>query len=466
MDRFDIAVIGGGPGGYVAALQAAKSGRRVALIEADELGGTCLNRGCVPSKTWLSHAEMLEQIGRAKEWGIKVGEVSFSFEQMVKRKDQIVKGLRSGIASLLKADQVSFYQGYATVDPDGAINVNGPSGMQQIKAEKVILATGSSPIIPPIPGLDKVFVHTSDTIFQIEDVPKSIAIIGGGVIGVEFACIFAMLNVKVTVIELAERIIPTEDEDASAVLLQALKKKGIRVLTGHQVMSLAQDPEQKLLTVRTPHGEMEEIAVDQVLVSVGRKANLGGLERLGVEMNGAFIRVNERMETNLPNIYAVGDVIGGKMLAHVAIAEGLVAAKNASGAEETVNYRAVPRCIYTFPQVASVGYTEKEAEQLGYRVKKMSFPLRSNAIAITLNQIEGFIKVMVDEKYGEILGAVMVGPHVTEMISEASAFISLEGTVEELAKMIHPHPTLSEGLFEAAAALTGEGIHLLAPGRR
>ncbi len=461
MEKYAIVVVGGGPGGYVAAIRAAKAGRSVALIEADELGGTCLNRGCIPSKTLLRHSEVIEHIKKAKEWGIETGEISFSLDRMMERKNQVIQRLRTGIASLLKTNKIELYRGMGNVHPDLSIDVQAKEGQRRIQAEKVIIATGSKPAVPNIPGIDQTPVHTSDTIFDITEIPRSLAIIGGGVIGVEFACIFANLNVDVTIIELADRIIPTEDTDASAVLYKSLQAKDIHILTRHQVASLRQHGKLKEITLQTPEGKLEKRTFDEVLVAAGRKPNMSGVENLNLRMNGSHIEVNDRLETSIPNVYAVGDVIGGWQLAHVASAEGLVAAANAAlQTEETVNYRVVPRCIYTFPEVASVGYSEHEAEKLGYRIKKTTYPLRASGKAMTMDETEGFTKVIADEKYGEILGVVIVGPHATEMISETSAFIFLEGTIEELAKLIHPHPTLSEGIFEAAHALVGHGVHL------
>jgi dihydrolipoamide dehydrogenase len=459
MKEYDVVVIGGGPGGYVAAIRASKLGRKVAIVEADHLGGTCLNRGCIPSKTLLRHSEAIELIRKAKSWGIESGEISFSLEKMMTRKDQVIKRLRTGIASLLKTGKIDLYQGYGIVNPDRTITVAADSQHEQIKAESVIVATGSTPVIPSIEGIDQVDVHTSDTIFDIKEIPKSLVIVGGGVIGVEIASIFSSLNVEVTIVEMADRLVPSEDPDASALMEKWLKKEKVKILTGTKVQAFQQSDRGKIVTVQKPDGQIQQLTSEQVLIAIGRKPNLSAISDLDLAMNGPFVSVNQRMQTSIPNVYAVGDVIGGWQLAHVASAEGLIAAANASGHEEEIDYRVVPRCIYTIPEIASVGIREEEAKAKGYCVKVEKYPLMAIGKALAMDEREGFIKIIAEEKYGEILGVVMVGPHVTEMISEASAFMYLEGTVEELAKMIHPHPSLSEGLFEAAAAWMGQGVH-------
>ncbi|MBD1381746.1 dihydrolipoyl dehydrogenase [Metabacillus arenae] len=447
---YEIVVIGGGPGGYVAALHAAELGKKVALIEADFLGGTCLNRGCIPSKTLLKHAEVIESIEEAKEWGIETGDMSFSLEKMKKRKDDVIQRLRGGIAFLLKQGKIDVYEGLGTIEDGQNIKVVTAEKEERIQAERIIVATGSSPVVPPIKGLDSVDFETSDSIFDIVDIPKSVVIIGGGVIGVEFACIFASLKAEVTVIEAADRIIPSEDADASKVLMKVLKKKGIRFHASTKVTEVQQNGTQKAVKCENSKGKELTIEAETLIVSVGRKPNLSGVQQIAIEKEGPFIKVNEKMETNLPNIYAVGDVVGGYQLAHVASAEGIVAAANAAGLEDKMEYHVVPRCIYTLPEIASVGMTEEEAKKQGLSVRTERFDHVGNGKALAVGETSGFVKIVYEEKYGEIIGVTMVGPHVTEMISEASAFMYLEGTIEEASKMIHPHPTVSEAFYEAA----------------
>ncbi len=459
MERYDVVVIGGGPGGYVAAIRASQLGCKVALVESDHLGGTCLNRGCIPSKTLLRHAEVIEQIEKARSWGIETGSLTFSFQKMMKRKDKVIQTLRSGIAGLLKKGDIMFFNGQASVDEKKCVSINLGKEKKVIQADKVIIATGGDPFVPPISGVDKVEFHTSDTIFQLTEIPESIVIVGGGVIGVEFASIFASLNVEVTIVEMGNRIVPSEDPDVSKTLHKILNNKNIRVLTNKTVESISQKEKLKCVSVESRDGTKEQITCEEVLIAVGRKPNLSAIEMLPIRMNGPFVEVNKSMETNIDGVYAVGDIIGGWQLAHVASAEGLIAAENAAGHKEEVDYKVIPRCIYTAPEIASVGMSEEQASQskIPYRVEK--YALSGIGKAIAMDDTQGFVKIIVEEQYGEILGVVMMGAHVTEMISQASAFIYLEGTVDELAKMIQPHPALSEMLFEAANSWLGRGIH-------
>ncbi|SIR60715.1 dihydrolipoamide dehydrogenase [Peribacillus simplex] len=459
MTSYDVVIVGGGPGGYVAALRAAKNGKKTALVEADYLGGTCLNRGCIPSKTLLKHAEIIEGIEKAKNWGIKTENLSFSLTEMFARKDQVIASLRSGIDHLLNAAKIDVYKGYGTIHDDKKVTVQLENESQQISGEKIIIATGSQPVVPTIEGLEDVSYHTTDTIFSITKIPKSIVIVGGGVIGVEFANIFASLNTEVTIVELGVRIIPTEDEDASKELLKSLKKKGIKVLTKYQVMSVNESDSGKIINVKSEKGEFEFLTSDEILLAVGRKPNLSAVSELHLHMNGRHIAVNDYLETSKKDYFAVGDVIGGLQLAHVASAEGLTAIENLDEEKEKMNYKVMPRCIYTNPQVASVGLSEAELKDRGIKYKVNKYSLSGNGKALAAGETEGFSKVMVDEKYGEILGVVMVGAQVTEMISQSSAYMYLEGTVDEFAHMVQPHPSLSEILMESANSLIGKGIH-------
>ncbi|MEW8985926.1 MAG: dihydrolipoyl dehydrogenase, partial [Bacillus sp. (in: firmicutes)] len=447
---YDIVVVGGGPGGYVAALHAAELGKKTALIEADFLGGTCLNRGCIPSKTYLKHSEVIEQIEKAKDWGIETGDLSFSFSKMKKRKDDVIQRLRGGIAFLLKQGKIDVYNGYGSVLPGGVVKVKISEGEETVKAAKVIVATGSTPAVPPIAGLDTVHFDTSDTIFDIPEIPKSVIIIGGGVIGVEFATIFASLKAQVSIVEAADRIIPTEDVEASKFLTKMLKKKGINIHTGAKVQRVQETEGVKTVICEDAKGQELTLQADTLLVSTGRRPNLTAVTELNLEQNGPFIKVNEKMETTHDHVYAVGDVIGGWQLAHAASAEGIVAANNAAGEMDVIDYKVMPRCIYTLPEIASVGLSEEEAKKQGIDIRVEKFDFAGSGKALSAGEPEGFTKIIYEAKYGEIIGVVMAGSHVTEMISEASAFMYLEGTIDEAAKMIHPHPSLSETFYEAA----------------
>ena len=447
---YEIVVIGGGPGGYVSALHAAELGKKTALIEADFLGGTCLNRGCIPSKTYLKHSEVIEQIEKARDWGIETGALTFSFDKMKKRKDEVIERLRGGIAFLLKQGKIDVYNGYGSLHAGGRVKVKTESGEETIQADKVIIATGSTPSVPPIPGLDSVQYDTSDTIFDLLDIPKSVIIIGGGVIGVEFATIFASLKTEVTIIEAAHRIVPTEDAEASKFLANILKKKGIKLHVGAKVQKVEETSGVKTVVCVDAKGKELSLEAETLLVSTGRRPNLSATKEVSLEQNGPFIQVNDQMETSMANVFAVGDVIGGWQLAHAASAEGVVAANNAAGVLDRIDYKVMPRCIYTLPEIASVGLSEEEARKQGIEVLTEKFDFAGSGKALSAGEPEGFTKVIFEAKYGEIIGVVMAGAHVTEMISEASAFMYLEGTVEEAAKMIHPHPTISETFFEAA----------------
>lgn len=457
MENYNVAIIGGGPGGYVAAIRAAKLGLSVALIEARDLGGTCLNRGCIPSKTLLKHAEVMDQIRDAKSLGITVNDFSFSMTEIVGRKNKVINQLKNGISILLKQNKIQVFNGIGSVTKDKAVIITNDKGEETIKADNIILATGSTPVVPNIPGIDQVNVHTSDTIFDITEVPEHLVIVGGGVIGVEIACVFNSFGSKVEVIEMADRIIPLEDKDASAFLQKKLKAAGITFHTNTIVTSFKQ-VEGKTVVEMEKGGKKLEVPTYEVLMSVGRAPNKTGLAVLSLKESGPFVEVDKNMKTSMKNIYAIGDLIGGYQLAHAASNEGLRAVNHIAG-NKTAKDALIPRCVYSFPEVASIGLSEADAKTAGYKVNVQKIDLAGNGKAISSNENAGFMKLIADETYGEIIGVVMVGAHVTEMISQATAFMHLEGTVEEIEQMVFPHPTISEGLFEAAGAWLGKGIH-------
>ncbi|ALS74121.1 acetoin dehydrogenase [Planococcus rifietoensis] len=459
VNSYEVVVLGGGPGGYVAAIRAAKLGKTVALIEVRELGGTCLNRGCIPSKTLLRHAEVIETIEKAKSWGIETGDMTFSLSKMLARKDAVIKQLRTGIDHLLKQGKIDVYNGVGKVQAAGKITVQLADKEEVLQGEKIILATGSRPLVPPIDGIEEAAYFTSDTIFDIEKIPKSMVIIGGGIIGVELACIFASLNVPVSIVEMNDRIVPSEEPEASKALARSLKKKKISIMTNTKVTKIEQQGARQLIHIETAQGKAETLDTEAILMAVGRAPNTSAFAELKLEMDGPFVKVDSAMQTSDPTIYAVGDVTGGWQLAHVASAEGVVAAANAAGGKQTVDYRMVPRCVYTSPEIASVGLTEAEAKQQGIDYKVVRVDHAGNGRALAQDEKEGFTKLIAGTQYGEILGVLMVGPHVTEIIAEPSAFIHLEGTVDELASMIHAHPTITESLYEAAASWIGKGVH-------
>lgn len=461
MEQYDVIIVGGGPAGYVAAIRAAKNGKKIALVEKSYLGGTCLNRGCIPSKTLLRHTEVIEDIKSADVWGIKVSNLTFSFDEMLNRKDKVIETLRGGIKHLLQSGKIEVYDGEATIDKDKQVKVAvSKNDILTISADNILVATGSKPAVPPIEGVDKVHYHTTDTIFNLTEIPNSITIIGGGVIGVEMANIFSSLNVKVTVVEMGDRLIPSEDKDASKALLKSLKKKGINVLTKHQVLSISEENGVKRMTTSSKKEGNKTIESSEVLIAVGRKPNLSAVDSLDLKKNGPFIEVDDYLETSIQGIFAAGDVIGRLQLAHVASEEGLMAIENMDNKNHTIDYQQMPRCIYTKPEVASIGYNEQELidKNIAYRIGKYNFS--GNGKALAMGETEGFIKVLVDSEYGEVLGVTMIGSRVTEMIGQAGAYLQLEGTVDELAGLTQAHPSLSEGIMEVANSLIGKGIHV------
>ncbi|SDJ56501.1 dihydrolipoyl dehydrogenase [Salimicrobium halophilum] len=463
MKTFDIAIIGGGPGGYEAAIRASSFGKKVALIESGHMGGTCLNTGCIPSKTLLRHSEILEDMKQAKDWGIETGDLKLDWSKMASRQNKVVRTLRSGVEGLMKKHKVTVLRGKGYLEPQNApeghtINVISDKEEEKIEAAKVIIATGSKPSLPPIEGLDDVDVHTSDSIFSIEELPSSIVIVGGGIIGVEFATIFSSLGVHVTIVELGERLIPTEDEEAASVIRDKLKKSGVDVRVNLSVASVAKEASGK--STRVLLSDESSLETDMLLVATGRHPNTEVIQNTSIDLQKGYIKTNGKLETSLPGVYAIGDVNGKIQLAHTASAEGLVAVNNASGKPvQTIDYHTVPKCVYTLPEIASVGLTEEEARSSYKDVKVSKIPYSSNGKALSSGNTEGFVKIVAEEQFGEILGVTMVGSHVTEMISESVAFMNLEGTVEELAQTVHPHPTLSEAMFEAANNWLNMGIH-------
>ncbi len=446
-NQYDVAVIGSGPGGYVAAIRAAQLGARVAIVEKQYIGGTCLNVGCIPSKALLHIAQIYAQFEELGKLGINVASPpSFDMVKAVAFKDKVVKQLTGGVGQLLKANGVSIFDGMGTVPEPGRVIVQTADGQRELRARKIILANGSVPILPPFPGIDGRNIIISDDAMNMSHVPQSLVCIGGGVIAVELACMFAALGTRVTIVEMLPSIIPLEDEDASKALARSLSRRGVAIHTSTRVESIADVEGLKRVTA-TAADSTRTFDGEYVLVAVGRKANPAGLEPLverGLALDRGRVQANERMETNLSDVYAIGDLVGRTWLAHVAMVEGEVAAENAMGQDATMDYNVVPRPIYTFPEVASVGLTEGEARK------------RSDQVS---DETDGFAKVILGE-YGEILGAVIVGPDATNLITEFSLAMRAELTADEVIATIHPHPTYSEGLREATLAAEHRAIHI------
>ena len=472
----DIVVIGSGPGGYVAAIRAAQLGARTVCIEraATEWGGTCLNWGCIPTKTLIASAERLHEVKDAGTMGVVVnGEIGFDFGKMMARKNKVVTTLRGGIGALLKSNHIRAVVGNAKLVNPNTIDVTGPDGtVERITTKNVIIATGSVPVVPPVPGMQKNpadprglstnGIWTSDEAVSATECPNRLVVVGAGAVGLEFGFVFRTLGAEVDVIEIAPEILPTGDREIAGELRKSLKKQGIRVHVGSKVVGIEQADGFRKVSLETPDGP-KVIECDVVLVGAGRRANYEGLgvEDLGIQTTRRGIEVNDYLQTSVPNIYAIGDVTGKMLLAHLASHMGIVAAENVMGHQVKMDYRVVPAPIYTSPEVASVGLSEEEAREKGYDVVTGKFPFRPLGRAMALDVTEGMVKIVTERKYGEVLGVHIIGPYATEMIHEAVIAIKLEATVEELMTAIHAHPPLSEAMGEAALDVKGEAIHKL-----
>lgn len=453
-DEYDIIVVGGGPAGYYAAIRGAQLGGKIAIVEKSEFGGTCLNVGCIPTKTYLKNAEILDGIKHAAGRGINLASTNYTIDmdKTVDFKNSVVKKLTSGVSGLLRANKVKMYNGLGQVNPDKTVTI----GSETIKGRNIILATGSKVSRINIPGIDSKFVLTSDDILDLREMPKSLAVMGGGVVGIELGLVWASYGVDVTVIEMADRIIPAMDKEVSTELQKILSKKGMKIKTSVGVSEIVEENNQ--LTLKLNNGE--EVVAEKALLSIGRVPQMNGLENLNLEMDRNRIKVNDYQETSIPGIYAPGDVNGTKMLAHAAYRMGEVAAENAMrGNTRKANLQFTPAAVYTHPEVAMVGITEEDARAKygDILIGKNSFT--GNGRAIASNEDQGFVKVIADAKFHEILGVHIVGPAAAEMINEAATIMESELTVDELLLSIHGHPTFSEVMYEAFADVLGEAIH-------
>lgn len=454
-----IGILGGGPAGYVAAIRAAQLGAKVVLIEEKELGGVCLNFGCIPTKALLKTSETAAVIKRSKEFGIESCLKSVNWDVAVNRKDRVVKSLNSGLEQLLGARGVTVLKGRGTILSDKKLLVQTAEEEIQVNCEKIILTTGAVPLLPNIKGIDLAGVITSNEALSLDVLPESIVIIGAGVIGLEFAAMLHSSGVKVTIIELQDRILPNEDGEAAAELLKIMKRQGVSFKLSASVTEIQRTNDG--LAVAYTVGEKASIqSCEKVLVAVGRKLNSDAFQNLSLYIEKGAVIVDENMETNIKGVYAAGDLVGGKLLAHLAFMEGKVAAENAMGLSSKVNYSAVPACVYTNPEVASVGMTEDDAKQAGISVKVGRFNFRNNGRALTLGEREGFVKVVADQD-NIIIGGQILGANASEIISELTLAITLKAKANDLADMIHPHPSLGEAIWEACGDLLGRAIHKL-----
>lgn len=457
--EYDVAVVGGGPGGYVAAIRAAQEGLKAVLFEGEALGGTCLNWGCIPTKALLHSTELLHEMRGAGALGIDLGGVSPKpdLEALEGYKSKAVKRLTGGVRSLLKGAGVEVVMGRAKLEaPHTLLTEEG----KRFTCANMILAMGSEVAVPPIPGLDQSGYWTSRTILSGKlSVPPRLLIIGGGVIGVEFANIFSDLGSKVTVVEMLDQLLPRMDGDVAGTLAKEFKKRGIDVRTGVQVTKVVSNGS-KAVTIR--EGEEESfLEAEEILVAVGRKPRLDteGLEALGIRTNGKGIVVDETQRTSVPNIYAIGDVTGRWQLAHAASADGIAAVDHILGKKNYSNREIVPSCVYTRPEIAAVGMTTPEAQEAGYAVVEGTFPMAANSKSSIVGATAGMVKLVSDEKTGALLGAHIIGERATDLVSEVALAMSAEVTVEEIGAAIHPHPTVSEAVMEATHDLEGLAIH-------
>ncbi|MBA4493507.1 dihydrolipoyl dehydrogenase [Paenactinomyces guangxiensis] len=456
-----VTIIGGGPAGYVAAITAARLGKQVVLIEEAELGGTCLNEGCIPTKSLLESAETYDRIKHASRFGIDLplDQVHLNWQSVQQYKNNVVKKLVLGIGYLMKKNKVHVVKGKASFLTDQLIRVQTEDGIAEITANQFIIATGAEPIALPFAPFDGEWVIHNRHAIALPEVPSSLLIVGGGVIGCEFASVYSRMGSKVTIVEMADQILPGEDSDLAAILYHQLVKDGVLIHTSTSVQEIDRNDRSVTLAM---NGEITKMTADYVLVAIGRKPRVEGLglDQIGVLYTKQGIQVNEHMQTSIPHMYACGDVVGGIQLAHFAFHEGEVAAENACGKQKKINRRVVPRCIYTWPEIGSVGLTEKKAREIYGDIRIGEFPFAANGKALILGEQTGKVKVIVHPEFNEIIGFSIVGPRATELIGQGSMMLHSEMTVDTMESFIAAHPTLSEALQEAVLSATGLAVHL------
>lgn len=469
--EYDLVILGGGTGGYVAAVRATQLGLKTAIVEKEKLGGTCLHKGCIPSKALLRSAEVFATTKRSEEFGIEASDVTLNFGKVQERKNKIINQLHKGVQHLMKQGKIDVYEGtgrilgpsiFSPMPGTISVEMNNGEENEMLIPKNVIIGTGSRPRTLPGLEIDGSLVMTSDEALQLESIPSSIIIVGGGVIGIEWASMLSDFGVEVTVLEYADRIIPTEDKEISKEMQRLMKKRKIKIVTGAKVLPETLQKGEGVTISAEVKGEQKEFTAEKMLVSVGRIANVEGIgiENTEIQIDKGVIVTNPFYQTKESHIYAIGDCIGGMQLAHVASHEGIAAVEHIAGENPSpLEYHLISRCIYSAPEVASVGLTEDEAIEKGHKVKVGKFSFRAIGKALVFGESDGFVKMIADEETNDILGVHMIGPHVTDMISEAGLAQVLDATPWEVAHTIHPHPTLSEAIGEAALAVDGKAIH-------
>jgi len=460
--KYDIIVVGSGPGGYVAAIRASQLGKKVAIVEKENLGGICLNWGCIPTKALLKSANVFEYISHADDYGITVKDAKADFSGMVKRSRGVADGMSKGVQFLMKKNKIDVIDGFGKLKSGKKVEVENDGKKTEYSADNIILATGGkAKELPNLPIDGKKIIEYRKAM-SLEKQPKKMVVVGSGAIGVEFAYFYNSIGTEVTIVEFMDRIVPVEDEEVSKALAKTYKKAGINIMTSSEVTAVDTKGSGCKVTVKTKKGE-EKLDCDVVLSAVGIATNLEGigLEDVGVSTDKGKVLVDDFYKTNVDGVYAIGDIVHGPALAHVASAEGIICVENIAGENpEPLDYKNIPGCTYCSPEIASVGYTEKQAKEAGYDLKVGKFPFSASGKASAAGAKDGFVKLVFDAKYGELLGAHMIGANVTEMIAEIVAIRKLETTGHELIKTVHPHPTMSEAVMEAAAAAYDEVIHI------
>ncbi|MBI5198655.1 MAG: dihydrolipoyl dehydrogenase [Nitrospirae bacterium] len=456
-----IVVVGAGPGGYVSAIRAAQLGAKVTIIEDTEVGGTCLNRGCIPTKAIIASTDVLDKIRDAEEFGFEIkGDISFSLKKIMERKEKVVNTLVKGIKGLFKGLGIELLEGKGRLFSPGKVKATLKDGTdKEVDADKIIIATGSRPLNIPAFPFDGERILSSDDVLKIKEVPKSLIIIGAGVIGCEFANIFRSLDTEITIVEMMPHAVSTEDEEISEILGKELKKRKIKLILNTKVEKVIKENGGVVVTLT----DGSEIRAEKMLVSIGRAFNTEGigLEEVGINKGRrGEILVNDMMETNIPGIYAIGDVVGGIMLAHVASTEGMVAVENALGGNRVMDYRVVPSGIFTSPEIGSVGLREKDTSEKGYNINIGRFPFRALGKAHASGEITGMVKIIADAKDDKVLGVHIIGPHATDLIHEAALAMKMGTTARDIAHTVHAHPTFSEAIMEASEDVHGMAIHI------